>query len=256
MATESNIPPDDITVLLNGVDVERFRRGRTSGSRPTRALFFNSRHSLDSDTVSAIREATSNVRIDLDFIGTPFGRLTAEPERILPGYDIVFASGKSAIEALACGCAVIVLGRTSCGDMVRMDNVDRFRRANFTIAVNSPPPSASAIAAELRRFSAEDCAAVTERVRHDADFRRSVATLVRLYEQAIERHRATAPDPAAEMLAMSRYLRRIVPLIKMTDRMLDGQWSSPTRADSFDELHAQFALLQQRLERARCADRS
>ena len=95
------------------------------------------------------------------------------------------------------------------------------------------------------------CSAVTARVRQEADSRLSALALVSLYEAIIERHRAVEPDLAEELRATSRYLRTLVPLVKMTDRMLDGQWSSPTRASSFDELRAQVGLLQQRLEKAR-----
>lgn len=251
IAIEAGIPPADITVLLNGVDVERFRAVRTLPDRPARALFFNGRHPEGSDTLAAVRQAASSRGLHLDVLGRPFGGTIPEPEHVLPGYDIVFASGRSAIEAMACGCAVVVLGRTSCGGMVHPSNFDRYRQANFTIAVNSPPPSAIAIAAELDRFSRDTCSAVTARVRQEADSRLSALALVSLYEAIIERHRAVEPDLAEELRATSRYLRTLVPLVKMTDRMLDGQWSSPTRASSFDELRAQVGLLQQRLEKAR-----
>ena len=49
--------------------------------------------------------------------------------------------------------------------------------------------------------------------------------------------------------AMARYLRTIVPLIKTTDRVLGGHWSSPARATSFDELRAEVALVQKRLDK-------
>lgn len=249
MTVEFNISPGDITVLLNGVDLARFRTVRSLPPRPARALFFNSRHRPDSDTVSAIREVAVRRRLELDFVGAYFGRITVEPEKLLPSYDVVFASGRSAIEALACGCAVVVLGRTSCGEMVRSDNFDRLRDANFAIPVNSSPPAIATIAAELDRFSAEDGAAVSTRLRDEADFRQVVDVLLRIYEQIVERHRSVEPDPPAEMLAISRYLRRVVPLIKITDLGLDGHWASPTRPGSFDELSVQLAQLRQRVEK-------
>lgn len=250
MVVESNIAPADISVLLNAVDLARFSTVRTPPARPTRALFFNSRHEQNGDTVSAVREAASRRGLDLELVGLGFGVMMLAPEKALPSYDIVFASGRSAIDALACGCAVVVLGRTSCGEMVRSDNFDRLRQANFAIAVNSPPPSAETIAAELDRFSAEDCAEVSRRIRSEASFHEAVDALIPLYEDVIDRHRRVEPDLREEVLATSRYLRRIAPLIKMTDRMLDGQWSSPTRASSFEELRAQLALLQQQIEKA------
>jgi hypothetical protein len=245
---ESNIAAEDVAVLLNAVDLEEFPTVRRPPARPRRALFYNGRHTPDSPTVSAIREATARVGLELEFIGATFDRMALFPQHVLPDYDLVFASGRSAIEALACGCAVVVLGRTSCGELVRSENFDRYRQVNFTIAVNSPPPSADAITSELQRYSADDCAAVSARIRREADFRTLIDTLVDHYEQIIERHRTTPPDASGEMQAMARYLRRIVPLIRMTDLALEGKWSSPARAESFEELRAELALLQKRVE--------
>ena len=248
IAVEFNLPTDTITVVPNGIDLSRFRSVRRLPRRPARALFFNSRHRPDSDTLAAIREAAARRQIDLDCVGTPFGRTTIEPEKLLPDYDVVFASGRSAIEALACGCAVVILGRTSCGELVEPHNFASLRDRNFSIAVNSPPPSPDRIVAALDRFSPEACAAVSARLRQEADFGRTVDALITIYEHVVEQHRRTEPDPAAEMQAMARYLRKLVPLIKMTDRALDGEWASPTRADTFEALQAQLVQVRQRVE--------
>jgi hypothetical protein len=249
IAVESDIAPEDIDVFLNGVDLAHFRKVRKLPAQPTRALFYNSRHDAGSDTVSVIREATSKRGLELDCIGYPFGDLTAEPEKVLPNYDIVFASGVSAIEALASGCAVIVLGRTSCGELVQPENFQRYRETNFSIATNSPPAAAEKIEAELARYSPERCASVTAQLRDDADFSKLVTRLVQIYDRVIEQHRTRPPDLRAEILATSQYLRRIVPLIKTTDNLLGRNWSSASRATSFDELSARVALLEKELKK-------
>lgn len=251
LVVESNISPDDIEVFLNGVELTRFTQVRNLPARPKRALFFNSRHGAESETLSAIREATSRNGLELDCIGFPFERLINEPEKVLPTYDIVFASGLSAIEALASGCAVVVLGRTSCGPMVQSENFDSLRETNFSIAANSPPPSVEKIEGELRRYSPQSSALVTARLREEADFSKSVSRLLEIYQHAIEQHRTRPPDPRAESLATSRYLRHIVPLIKMTDNMMGKNWSSASRASSFDELSARVALLEKELKKTK-----
>lgn len=220
IAVESNISPEDIEIFPNGVDIKRFTKVRRLPTQPARVLFFNRHHAADSAAISAIREATSKRGLELDCIGYYFGRLTDEPENVLPSYDIVFASGISAIEALASGCAVVVLGRTSCGEMVQPENFDAFRETNFSIATNSPPPSVEKIEMQLRRYSPQSCALATERLRCEADFRKSVIRLVEIYQRVIEQHRTRSPDPRAESLAMSKYLRRIVPVVRVTDNML------------------------------------
>lgn len=222
IAVESNISPDNIEVLLNSADISRFREVRTLPAQARRVLFFNRHHRADSETVSAVREAVSNCGLELDCIGYYFDLLTDAPEKVLPSYDIVFASGLSAIEALACGCAVIVLGRTSCGEMVQPENFEKFREVNFSLANNSPPPSVAKIDAELARYSPQSCAAVTERLRSEADFTKSIAKLVDIYGKVIEQHQARPSDMRDESLAISRYLRRLVPLVRKADEMVGG----------------------------------
>lgn len=248
LIVEFNIPQSDITVFLNGVDLARFCRVRTPPVQAARALFYNSRQKDSGDTLSAIREAALQCGLEFDCVGTPFGNVTAEPEKLLPCYDIVFASGISAIEAMACGCAVVILGRTSCGEMVQPENFDRFRQVNFSIAVNSPPPSVERIVEQLRGFNAGRCAAVTERLRREADFSQGVRQLVTIYEKVIERHNQSKPDLRAEVLAASRYLRMLVPLIKETRQTIGGGDSSPENsAGSFEKLGARVARIEQQL---------
>lgn len=249
VSVESNIDPADIDVFLNSVELGRFPAPRSLPPVPATALFYNSRHAADSSTVEAIRAATARMQMTLDCVGFHFDGETASPERLLPKYDVVFAAGLSAIEAIVCGCAVVVLGRTSCGPLVQPDNYEHFRLVNFSIAVNSPPPSADRIEAELRQYSAERCREVTSRLRADADIDVALPRLVRIYEDVVARHRAAVSDPSAENMAMARYLRRLVPLIQKTDELLGRHWASASRPETLKDLSARVALLEQRLQR-------
>jgi hypothetical protein len=73
--------------------------------------------------VEEIRTATTSLGLELEVVGHQLGRAVENPEVRLPIYDVVFGSGRLAIEALACGCSVIVLGETGCGEMVRKEKV-------------------------------------------------------------------------------------------------------------------------------------
>jgi hypothetical protein len=250
LSIESNIAPSNIRVLLNAVDLTRFHTVRKPPARPTRALFYNSFHRIDSPTVAAIREACDTCQLDLDLIGHHVGETIENPEVILPEYDVVFASGKSALDAIACGCAVIVLGRTSCGKMVRLENFEQMRSSNFSIPVNSPSPSPNEIHAELRRFAPDDCAAVSHRLRQEADFTLFVDQLEALYHEAIDAHQTTPPDLNAEILATSRYLRKIVPLIKATDEFFAREADIPfSLAIALQDLNHQLTATQNAIDK-------
>ncbi len=244
IAVESNIAPDEIEVVLNGVELARFGTVRELPERPLRALIYNKTHEEGDDTVTAIREAAGRCGVELDCIGRSFSKAIFDPEKVLPTYDVVFASGMSAIDALACGCAVIILGRTSCGAMVRMENFERFRQVNFSIAVNSAPPSTDAIERELRSFDAKDARLVTDYLRRVGDFSLVVENLVKAYELAIQQHENTETNLPAEIAATSQYLRRIVPLIKMTDDAQLSEGMTARRATQFIDLRVQLSRIE------------
>lgn len=237
MIIEMNLDPADVSVLLNTLEVGRFNEVRALPEVPARALFYNKMHGPDSPVVGAIREAASRVGIELDCVGRHFERMISDPERVLPTYDIVFASGRSAIDALAAGCAVVVLGRTSCGEMVVPENYGRLREVNFAIAVNSPPSSADMIEKELRRYSAVECGLVSRRLREEADSASGIRTLVGIYEDVIARHNRTPEDLPAERRAMAKYLRRLSPIFSITDSVLreNGGGMRPLRAGSVSQ---------------------
>jgi hypothetical protein len=217
---EANISPKHITAWLNTVDLQRFTQVRQPLNKPQKALFYNKIHRMDSPTVQAIRTAAERLGIEIDFAGHKFGTAIRQPEVELPAYDIIFASGKSAIDAIACGCAVVVMGRTSCGAMVVPENYERLRQVNFSLPVNSPPPNARQVEAELLRYDAAGTASVTKRLRRDADLDACVVSVVDIYESVIRRHKQTPENLAAEVQANLNYLRWIVPLVRGTDLAL------------------------------------
>jgi glycosyltransferase involved in cell wall biosynthesis len=216
---ESGISESAIDIVLNFVDLQRFKRVRLPRPRPNRALLYNRYFSRDSRIVSEIRKAAETRGMQLDLIGNQFGRVIEDPENALPEYDLVFASGRSAIEALACGCAVIVLGMTSSAEMVTTGNFHRLREANFSTSINAPPPTAERVQMQIDRYTADDCAAVTQKLRREADLDRTIVELEKIYAKVIAQHRSARADRRAEQQAIARYLRKIAPLVRMTEEL-------------------------------------
>jgi hypothetical protein len=248
LAENPGIAPAEVAAFPHPVDLARFCTVRRPPAQPARALLFNSRHDEGSPAVIAIREAAARCGLTLDVSGQPCGRMIDDPEKVLPAYDIVFASGVSAIEALACGCAVVVLGPENCGEMVHSENFERLRAIHFSIDADSP--AAEKLEVALRRYSANDCARVAGRLRREADFGPAVQKLVGIYEEIIHLHGKSVQDHDGESLAISRYLRRVVPMIMATDAGLGRTWMSAKRAGSLDELNARLTLIEQRLKPA------
>jgi hypothetical protein len=211
LAVETGIPRSDVDVIPNAVDLIRFATFRTPRPLAERALIYGNTI-RPNYIVSVIEEAVAMRGLALDRVGRRIGLEITNPEAVLPGYDIVFASGKSAIDALASGCAVIVVGLQGCGEMVREGNFDKLRAANFTIPVNSPRPVAARVSAEIARYDPESAASVTRRIRREADIELTVGRVERIYQHVIETHAHKPQDPGAENKSLGRYLRELTPV--------------------------------------------
>jgi hypothetical protein len=218
MMIEGNLRDEQIDVVLNGVDLSKFRSVRAIPERPRRVLFYNGHHQPDSPTVAVARTAAESLGLEFQTLGWHFGKMTARPEEELARHDIVFASGRSAIDAIACGCAVMVLGRNTCAGMVTPDNLQRWREANFSAAANLPPAEAGELQAALAAFDARAVAEVTRCLRKEADSTRVVDQIIGIYGRVIDEAGNSPIDPAAELAAMGNYLRRLVPVVKFADQ--------------------------------------
>jgi hypothetical protein len=206
LVTRAGIPPERLTVLLNGVDVDLFVQREPLPPRPRRAVVFgNLAHELT--FVPAIREACRRAGIDVDVVSASAGTAVAHPESILGRYDLAFAKAKCAMEAMASGLAVILCSEAGVGGMVRSADLDRLRRLNFGIRTLQQPLSAETLLAELARYDADDARLVSDRVRATARTADLHASLLSLYETTVEEHAAApAPDRLAESRAAAAFL--------------------------------------------------
>jgi hypothetical protein len=110
-------------------DKERFRNVRNHDGKK-RALLFSSK------TTPEEREPLSRILAQAGYTldHTGYGGIpNGAPEEILPQYDLVFAVARSAVEALASGCRVILWDAGLVGPMVTADNFWRCAVSNFSL---------------------------------------------------------------------------------------------------------------------------
>jgi len=130
LLTRDGIDYQRVSVLLNGVDMTAFHQREPLPPKPSRAVVFgNLAHELT--FLPAVRKACRAEGIELDVIGAATGTAVTNPESLLGGYDLAFAKAKCAMEAMACGLAVILCSESGLGGMVRSEGFDRLRRLNF-----------------------------------------------------------------------------------------------------------------------------
>jgi hypothetical protein len=140
-------------------------------------------------------------------MGYAAGRPVRAPERILGDYDIVFAKGRAALEALAVGTAVIACDAFGAGPMVTTANVGVLRTLEGKYLQWFSPLSVEALTREMERYNPADVAALTKGIRNVAGSDRAVPAFVELYEDARADWARQMADPAAESRASAAYLR-------------------------------------------------
>lgn len=224
LVLEHGIAPQMVRIVENFVDVDRFaRRIPPLPSQPRRALLF-SNQAGQNPLSSVVREVCGARGLELETVGVRSGRPVSDPEAILPEFDVVFARGRSALEAMAVGAAVILCDVEGDGPLVTSEDFDRLRALNFGLGALRSPLDAGRLAAALDRYDASDAARVCEQVRSRCGLPSAVEHLSRIYGEVLAEHQA--PDSRAIELAASRYLEWLGPF---TEQQLVGEITNAVR---------------------------
>jgi hypothetical protein len=219
------IAPGKVSVILNAVDLAAFQQREPLPAKPRRAVVFgNTAHDLT--FLPMIREACRRAAIDIEVVSAMTGTAVSDPQSILGRYDLAFAKAKCAIEAMACGLAVVLCDATGLGGMVRTADLDRMRRLNFGIRLLQKPLSADAIVAELALYDPDDARAVSNRIRRTASSDELHESLFSLYQAVIEEHaRAGDGNRDAENRAAAAFLQNLA----LQDRERSADYNALTK---------------------------
>ncbi len=186
------IESSQLEVVWNAVDLDRYLLRPPLPQRPHRAVIF-SNYAGPETHAEPIREACRRMGIESETVGSGAGKASAVPERILPGFDLVFAKARCALEAMATGCAVILCDATGLGDMVDSANVRALRRWNFGFRVLQRPLLPELIVDEIQRYNTTEAAEVTAYIRRNAGLENALEHYLRLYRSVLdEKQPATA----------------------------------------------------------------
>jgi len=211
---EHGIPEDRIRVLLNFVDLERFKPRGPLPARPQRALIF-SNYATEETQIPAVRDACARHGITIEVVGFGAGNFCARPEELLGRYDLVFAKGRAALESLAVGVAVILCDKKGVGPMVTSGELDRLRPLNFGLRTLHEPLHADAVERQILRYDAEEAAKVSRLVRANAGTNAVVDQIVSVYGEIIaENTKRDKLNVDEEARCSAAYLRWLAPTLK------------------------------------------
>ena len=180
-----NFMEDEVNVIYNWVNLERFQCKAAVANKPQKALVF-SNYANDSNYLPVIKATCDALSIELDTIGKYSNNQTATPEHYLPHYDLIFGKAKAAMEGMATGAAVIVCDFRGLAGLVNPDNFGHFRKFNFGMKLMTRKITHSNLTAEIKAYNEADAIATTQMIREQADFEATLLQIVDMYKKLID----------------------------------------------------------------------
>jgi hypothetical protein len=208
IVNRQGISPEITEILYNAVDLTRVPpRVSRLPEKPETAVAFMSR--AHAQIMPALQNACTARGIRFRTIGE--GHDNPSPERELIDQELVFATGRSASEALAAGCAVVVVDSNGLGDFVTTANYDRFRRHNFALRSLVNPVSVEALGEAIDRYDQRQAEDAARLHRLQSDFGNYIENIVTHYNWAIDDYRAHPPTPQDVRKATQKFLHAALP---------------------------------------------
>jgi hypothetical protein len=236
LTMEHGIDERVVRVLLNAVDLQRFKRRPPLPPKPRRALVFSNQASRE-NFASIIENACSQRGISLDIAGRMAGTAVEHPEKLLPQYDIVFAKARCALEAAAVGAAVVLCDSEGLAGMVTASDVDAMRELNFGRRLLQRTLTLQTAGVEIDRYDPVDAARVTDSIRATAGAGLLAEQFIELYDELLLNRVAIAPED--DLLAMGTSLSNLARYIEKPAAVPESLLRSLSNAPSL-RLPVQF----------------
>jgi glycosyltransferase involved in cell wall biosynthesis len=209
LVREEGIPGSRVELLLNFVDFERFRPRPPLPPRPRRALIL-SNYATAEGYARAIIAACEAAGIETDIVGLTAGNPSDAPETLVPAYDLVFAKGRTALEALAVGCAVVPADFIGAGPLVTPENYARLRTCNFGIRTLTHAHDPGWYGSQIAQYCPLAAADVSAHVRAEAGIDQAIDRLIEIYSAAM----TSPPGPGDASRAAAIHCARIARPLK------------------------------------------
>lgn len=268
LVAEHAVPPGVVHLLPNFVDTRRFQPRDALPARPQRALVF-SNQAVEGGWVEMLRQACGARGIEVDVSGWQSGRPLDRPEEALGAYDLVFARGRSALEAMAVGCAVVLCDAEGLGPMVAPDNLERLGLGNFGMQVLRDAHRPELFLRAIDAYDVEGAGRVSALVRERRALDVVVPQVFAVYEEALADHDRAPHDVVDAHAAAGEYvtwLHREFPVPWLTGREAYARTLVDVEARGRDlaaevehlrgQLHAQAHAHQAALDAERAALRA
>lgn len=182
--------------------------------QPRRAIIYSNRVTPKSDASRAIAEACAQRGIEVRGVGMGFGAVVQHPMQAFGNCDLVFATGRGALEAIAANCGVVVCDQDGLAGFATRDRLDGIDGVLNLSSRSKRRLTAAEIGAEIDRYDADLVREAGAHIRATRPAARAVARYLEIYEDAITRFRDSPPSHEALLRDASRYLQSLAPMLR------------------------------------------
>lgn len=176
-----NICSDQILLVHNSFNESLFKQIRSLPSKPLSCLVYSKYPQID----QVILPVCKRLGLQVDVAGSGFGQPVSAPENILSQYDIIFASGMGAIEALASGAAVILCDGRGAFGMITTSNYKYAQEHNFGLKILDLELSPEFVEDNINNYNREDAELVSKLVREESQWKNKVFVWEETYLNAL-----------------------------------------------------------------------
>lgn len=198
LVASHGVPPEQVGILPNAVDLCRFvERGDMLPAKPGGAVSLVKHAGL----TTLLQEACDRCGLTFQAYGHGVGRPVDDIERLAASADIVFATARTALEAMAAGAAVVLVDARGFGGLVTSAAYEQGRSLNFGVGMLTRETTLSGLIEAIGLYDARDAASVSQRVRREADLDLTVTRLEGIYQSVIDE---MVQNPAIDSEAFRR----------------------------------------------------
>lgn len=181
---QSAATPAQVRWIPNAVPLDLYPARTHFPTVARRALVFGNSASAGS-RLQAIREAGAAAGLSVDCAGVNSGQVAEEPWQLLPQYDVVFAKARCAMEAMACGCRVILSDAQGLGPVVTPAGFPQLLPWNFGFRLLHGQHDRASVQARLTEALAMDAAAVMQQCRATLGWDAALGKWEAVYAEAV-----------------------------------------------------------------------
>jgi len=213
LINDLNISTKEITIIQNGVDLKRFHLNHNNDpSRNKRALVFSNQ--AQEASILSLANACAANGIQLDVIGAAVDKPIDRPEKILGEYGLVFAKSRAALEAMACGCNVILADYGKWGGAVTPQNWLKLRKLNFGLRAIDRKLDENDISNEISNIKWEQGKQLAELVIKHASLDSMTEQMIDEYQKILSNKWIPKADTTKEA---ANYTQALAPLLYERD---------------------------------------